>query len=986
MSTKSSLFFLFLFFYSLFIQAQNGDLFVQNYEVPFDDLDNQNLAVIQGGDQIMYFANTKGVLAYDGVSWTVINTVTTPYSLAYEKERNRVYVGCNDDFGYLFRNSTGREVFVSMSGRAGKIVKMFGFEINVGKKEEKREDLGAFTRIEFTSDFIYFYSDRTLVQVSRKTLEVLQKWKAKEQPFAGFFLFKKDIYINVQGVGLHKVSASKQLELLDPDGDYNHTGKRFLNLYLNTFLTYDDENVLFGADNSWSYLFDGERFKLYFYEAEDYLKANQLNFHQSLGIDSLSGKELIASATLTGGLMIVTKEVIGKDYKIINFQTGLPDDEVYALTQDHLGGIWICHGKGISRISLNLPIVVFSEYAGLDGSVNTALKLGGQKEDSIYVGTSRGVYFLQKVEKFEEVQAYIKKEARFMKEIETITKIIRITEPKERVNFRRYQRSSGADQFNRDYSRRIRTKETSEVTEAPSQILKTEEVRRSYSTDEKRKAYALRSIPYVFKHAKGLDGKVRQMIAHQGFVMVASNLGLFEVVHGEELAVREIIPDVYVHFMWQNLKNPAIAYVGTSEGLFVMTQNGGGWEEAYPVQNISENIYSMVQWRGELWAGAENRILRIPLDTTGLPKNPPIYSKEPTFTAYPIQDSYSENVVVRDLDNKLKVIMSSVLYEFDTKDNKLIKLPAKDNIFTNRSKIFYSQPKYTWVDKNGRWRNLQKSENEEDSIQSLYLEVFNDVQGIYVDDLENKWVVNGTELYRVNRKNSDTKGLENYKQYFDVYVRNITTRSGEFIPITDSLVVDYGDTTINLDFQLASPFYQKEDETVYQYWLEGIEGNKKDGKPKWSDWNKQARVSFPFLPAGEYRLHIRARNVFGQDIQKRIFYLKVEPPFWETYTFYALQTLFFLGLLIASFFLSRRGKYSTLSYVLTFVTIITLFEFLILLLEPYVDDFTGGIPVFKLGMNILLAISLAPIEQLLRRALIRRRENDSNVKYGTVKD
>ena len=46
---------------------------------------------------------------------------------------------------------------------------------------------------------------------------------------------------------------------------------------------------------------------------------------------------------------------------------------------------------------------------------------------------------------------------------------------------------------------------------------------------------------------------------------------------------------------------------------------------------------------------------------------------------------------------------------------------------------------------------------------------------------------------------------------------------------------------------------------------------------------------------------------------------------------------------------------------------ITVFEFFILLLEPYVENFSNGIPIFKLGMNILLAISLNPIERLLNR-------------------
>lgn len=66
---------------------------------------------------------------------------------------------------------------------------------------------------------------------------------------------------------------------------------------------------------------------------------------------------------------------------------------------------------------------------------------------------------------------------------------------------------------------------------------------------------------------------------------------------------------------------------------------------------------------------------------------------------------------------------------------------------------------------------------------------------------------------------------------------------------------------------------------------------------------------------------------------------------------------------------NRKGAESKVASVITLVAIITIFEFVILLLEPIIDDFVGGVFIFKLIMNILLAISLIPLEKRIRTYL-----------------
>ena len=119
------------------------------------------------------------------------------------------------------------------------------------------------------------------------------------------------------------------------------------------------------------------------------------------------------------------------------------------------------------------------------------------------------------------------------------------------------------------------------------------------------------------------------------------------------------------------------------------------------------------------------------------------------------------------------------------------------------------------------------------------------------------------------------------------------------------------------------------------------------------------------LPRGKHTIELKARNGLGEESSIKDVKVRIIPPFWKTWWFYLIEIVVLLSLVFASAASSRFQKFERYSYILTFVTIITVFEFIVLSLEPSVDEFSGGVPVFKLFMNIILAISLNPIERKL---------------------
>ena len=65
---------------------------------------------------ILYFANTVGIMEFDGVDWRLINTSNNSAvkSLATDTATGRVYVGAKGDFGYLHPNTSGKTEYVSL--------------------------------------------------------------------------------------------------------------------------------------------------------------------------------------------------------------------------------------------------------------------------------------------------------------------------------------------------------------------------------------------------------------------------------------------------------------------------------------------------------------------------------------------------------------------------------------------------------------------------------------------------------------------------------------------------------------------------------------------------------------------------------------------------------------------------------------------------------------------------------------------------------
>ena len=93
---------------SVFLQidAQRVSPMLSNFN-PFRNIENQSWAICQDDNQVMFFANRKGILAFDGDDYQTIRIPAVPYSIQKNPKDGRIYIGGDNTFGCLVKNETG---------------------------------------------------------------------------------------------------------------------------------------------------------------------------------------------------------------------------------------------------------------------------------------------------------------------------------------------------------------------------------------------------------------------------------------------------------------------------------------------------------------------------------------------------------------------------------------------------------------------------------------------------------------------------------------------------------------------------------------------------------------------------------------------------------------------------------------------------------------------------------------------------------------
>ncbi len=347
-----------LFFACLFINAQELPPVI-NYGPNEYGAGNQNWMISQGDDKNLYFANSSGLLEYNGEDWNLYPVPNKTVVRSVEVVGDRIYTGAYMEAGYWEKDEYGELVYTSL-------VPKFDVAINDGEQ---------FWQIEHQDDFVIFRSFAGIYFYDSERNQVSKLANPLGKPITGLYKFENQIFFQLAGEGLFTIEKGEP-QIVIP---FEYLGERAIIHLFNR-----NNEISFVTGNSEFFTWNGEDLVQFNeYASEEIRKPNLL---AALSLEN--GDHILG--TVGSGIV-----QIGTEGKIINKITQnniLLNNTVLGLYLDKTGKIWAGLDYGISMVEPNSSFRSFQDNRGEIGTVYDSF----EKDGDLYLGTNQGLYWKEK--------------------------------------------------------------------------------------------------------------------------------------------------------------------------------------------------------------------------------------------------------------------------------------------------------------------------------------------------------------------------------------------------------------------------------------------------------------------------------------------------------------------------------------------------------------------------------------------------------------
>lgn len=329
------------------------DLF--NYSHQTYKAHRQNWGIAQNpASKFMYFANSKGLLEFDGTQWTTYELPAKQIvrSVICDK-RGRIYTGALGEFGYWEKTTNGLLRYRSLKSL-------------IKESQFNQEEIW---HIVETPDGIIFQSFAYMYIYQQNTV--------KKLPTPGNILFAFDVngryFLEVLDKGLYEI-INHQFAFI-PRSEF------LKNESVHTILPGNRINTFLVGTNKGVYFYDGTGFRVFNSQLQQFVQQNQLN----AGIRLNNGNYVFG--TILNGVIITNAQ--GDIIHYFNQKNGLQNNTVLSLQNDEHGNIWLGLDKGIAMIALSSPFKYFEDVEGELGTVFDAAIF----QNYLYLATNHGVFY-----------------------------------------------------------------------------------------------------------------------------------------------------------------------------------------------------------------------------------------------------------------------------------------------------------------------------------------------------------------------------------------------------------------------------------------------------------------------------------------------------------------------------------------------------------------------------------------------------------------
>lgn len=568
--------------------SQTGNSFLAHYAPSDERIDYRSMGMVQDERGLIYYTNRRGVLEFDGKNWQLIATPGAVYTIALL--HNEVYVGGIFGFGKL--TQTG----------------------NLRTYQSLHSGASIFSSV-VAGDKVYACSENSLFIASSDKIEIEIKAE-NANTFGGLFEIYDTIFLKTTAQGLLQLKEGK---LVKPEVAFPS----------NTEIIFSASHLKSGAA-----LFGTQKGQIYLMKkgsspaqlkVEDSVYLRQNNLVNGVWVN----EKLLAFGTLLGGVILVNATT-GATEDHIDFTTGLPDNEVFALMADRNEGVWVAHEYGFTRIAPSLPFRSFNHYPGLSGNLLCIQTV----QDRNYVGTTLGLFQLTK----EEIR------------------------PKTNTSIQVFQSDQ---QDRRGLFGFLKKKDKQADTEMIGKGVP------SYETK------IIKSLGYSYQKVEGITGKVMHLIEVNGKLIAAGLGGVFEV-NGlkAKSIVSQPVRTVFFSVSLQQL------LVGTYRDE-VKTFSPFTWQESHLLDTVTDHIsYAFEDNLQNIWLCGRTEVYRIET----------VEGKISDATSFAIANPSLDEMVGVAYGNEVYLAASGEFKKFNRKDSfvRYDSLPGPHRYFASAGYFWFN--------------------------------------------------------------------------------------------------------------------------------------------------------------------------------------------------------------------------------------------------------------------------------------------------------
>lgn len=326
--------------------------FVRNFSKTVSKVGNQNWDIVQHHNQWLYFANNKGLLEFDGFHWALYpnQSQTVVRSLYYDSDKNRIYIGSFNEFGYYERTQNGVLAYKKLSDT--KKFNIFSDIWNIHK----------------LNNAMVYQADFDIVVANNDTVKI----------------FKFDDKINYSAVVNNKLVVSqlnKGIRFFDGHKfvDYNDNGL-LKKKVVRSILPYHNNNLLFVTDLHGIFIYNGTKFSKFKTDVDEQLMRNEV-------FCAAIQNNLLALGTVQNGLIV--KNLADNTSVFLNNETGLQNNTVLSVSFDNRNNLWLGLDKGIDYVVVNSATTDLIGNSNIVGAGYSSLIYN----DKLYLATNQGLYY-----------------------------------------------------------------------------------------------------------------------------------------------------------------------------------------------------------------------------------------------------------------------------------------------------------------------------------------------------------------------------------------------------------------------------------------------------------------------------------------------------------------------------------------------------------------------------------------------------------------